>query len=53
MIQSYCTYGILTDTFGVFVDDKPCYVVDNATDEFYKDLNERNLKSLSQAFNCY
>lgn len=43
----------LTDTFGVFVDDKPCYVVDNATEEFYKDLSERNMKSLSMARKSY
>lgn len=43
----------LTDTFGVFIDDKPCYVVDNATDEFYKDLSERNMKSLSMARKSY
>ena len=43
----------LTNTFGVFVDDKPCYVVDNATDEFYKDLSERNVKSLSMARKNY
>lgn len=43
----------LTETYGIFVDSKPCYMVDNANDEFYNDLAERNLKSLSQARKCY
>lgn len=43
----------LTETYGVFVDGKPCYIVDEANDEFYKDFSERNLKSLSQAKKFY
>lgn len=43
----------LTETYGVFVDGRPCYVVDNATEEFYKDLSERTMKSLSMARKSY
>ena len=39
----------LTETYGVFVDEKLCYVVSNATEEFYKDLSERSMESLSTA----
>ena len=43
----------LTETYGVFVDDKACYIVDNPSNEFYKDLSERNMKSLSEAKKAY
>lgn len=43
----------LTETYGIFVGGKPCYMVDNPNDEFYKDLSERNMKSLSQAKKFY
>lgn len=43
----------LTDTYGIFVGGKPCYMVDNPKDEFYKDLSTRNMKSLSQAKKFY
>lgn len=43
----------LTETYGIFVDGKPCYLVNNANDAFYSDLSKRNLKSLSQAKKCY
>nr|DAK01111.1 MAG TPA: hypothetical protein [Caudoviricetes sp.] len=43
----------LTETYGVFVDDKPCYMVDNPSDEFYRNLSERNMKSLSAAKKSY
>ena len=43
----------LTETYGIFVDDRVCYKVDNPSDEFYKDLSERNMKSLSEAKKAY
>ena len=43
----------LTETYGVFVDNKPCYMVDNPSDEFYQNLSERNMKSLSAAKKSY
>lgn len=42
-----------TDVYGVFVDDKPAYMVYNASEAFYEDLNARNMKSLSQAKKLY
>ena len=43
----------LTETYGIFVDGEACYMVDNPSDEFYKDLSERNMKSLSEAKDVY
>lgn len=43
----------LTETYGVFIDNRPCYTVSNPTDEFYKDLSERKMKSLSRAKGSY
>ncbi len=43
----------LTKTYGVFVDDTFCYMVDNPSKEFFKDLSERNMKSLSVARKSY
>lgn len=43
----------LTETYGVFVDDKACYIVDNPSNEFYKDLSEHNIKSRSEAKKAY
>lgn len=43
----------LTETYGIFVDGRPCYMVDNPSGEFYRDLSERNMKSFSQAKKFY
>lgn len=43
----------ITETYGVFINDKPCYKVTDAKDEFYSDLAERNMKSLSLARKFY
>lgn len=43
----------LTETYGIFVDGKPCYMVDNPSDKFYEDLSKRNMKGLSQAKKFY
>jgi len=38
-----------THTFGVFVDNKFCYIVYDPTESFYEDLNNCNIVSLSKA----
>lgn len=43
----------MTGIYGVFIDNTLCYIVNNATDEFYKDLSERNMKSFSEASRFY
>lgn len=43
----------LTGTYMVFFGDRPAYKVQDATDQFFTDLSERNLKSTSQAAMCY
>ena len=38
-----------TDFYLVFFGDRPCYAVHNPTKEFYEDLKERHLASLSKS----
>lgn len=40
---------IHTSLYFVFFGDRLCYVVDDPTDKFYKDLTDRNLLGLSRA----
>ena len=42
-----------TETYLVFFGDRPCYVVHNPTKEFYEDLKDRNLASLSESKERY
>nr|DAQ03599.1 MAG TPA: hypothetical protein [Caudoviricetes sp.] len=42
-----------TDFYCVFFGDRPCYVVHNPTKEFYEDLKDRNLASLSESKKRY
>ena len=42
-----------TDFYLVFFGDRPCYMVHNPTKEFYEDLKERNLVSLSKSKERY
>ena len=42
-----------TETYLVFFGDRPCYVVHNPTKEFYEDLKERHLASLSKSKERY
>lgn len=53
--QAYTTvvHESLTGTYVVFFGDRPAYKVQDATDQFFTDLSERNLKSVSQAKDCY
>lgn len=43
----------LTGTYGVFIGNKLCYVVSDATKEFYNDLAERSMACLSVARKRY
>lgn len=43
----------LTDCYCVFVDGRPCYLVNDATSVFYEDLKNCNMKSLSEAKKHY
>ena len=42
-----------TDFYLVFFGDRPCYAVHNPTKEFYEDLKERRLPSLSKSKERY
>ena len=42
-----------TDFYLVFFGDRPCYAVHNPTKEFYEDLKDRNLASLSESKERY
>lgn len=42
-----------TDFYLVFFGDRPCYAVHNPTKEFYEDLKERHLASLSKSKERY
>ena len=42
-----------TETYLVFFGDRPCYAVHNPTKEFYEDLKERRLASLSESKERY
>jgi hypothetical protein len=42
-----------TDFYLVFFGDRPCYAVHNPTKEFYEDLKERRLASLSESKERY
>lgn len=42
-----------TKVFAVFVDDKPAYIVKDATPAFYDDLRNQYMKSCSQAKKYY
>ena len=39
--------------YGIFFDNKPAYIVDNANDTFFKDLKEQQLKSKYEAEMVY
>ena len=42
-----------TETYVVFFGDRACYGVHNPTKEFYEDLKERKLVSLSKSKERY
>lgn len=51
MTKAYTTvfHETLTDTYVVFFGQKAAYSVTDASEQFYKDLNNRQMASLSQA----
>lgn len=55
MTKEYTTiiHELLTDTYCVFFGDRPCYKVDNPSEDFYKDMLKRQMVSLSEAKNRY
>lgn len=55
MTKEYTTviHELLTDTYVVCFGDRPCYSVTNANEDFFTDLNNRNMASLSEAKKKY
>lgn len=55
MTKEYTTiiHELLTDTYCVFFGDRPCYKVDNPSEDFYKNMLKRQMVSLSEAKNRY
>ena len=43
----------ITDSYLVFFGDRPCYAVHKPTKEFYEDMTERRLVSLSKSKERY
>ena len=43
----------ITQTYGIFVDGRFAYLVTDPTDEFFEDLNNRNMASVSRANKRY
>ena len=46
-------HELTTDTYVVCFGDRPCYKVTNANEQFYEDLNNRRMASLSEAKKLY
>jgi hypothetical protein len=55
MTEDYTTviHETVTDSYGIFIGNDPCYIVFDATEEFYNDLKNKNMKSLSWAKKSY
>lgn len=55
MTKAYTTvmHELVTETYLVFFDGRPCYKVDHPTEAFYEDLKTGNLASLSEAKEKY
>ena len=55
MTKEYTTviHEQITDTYCVFFGDRPCYKVNNPTNEFRQDLMKRQMASLSRAKKRY
>lgn len=43
----------ITDTYGIFIDNRPCYMVWDPTENFLKDLKKQKMKSLREAKKYY
>lgn len=46
-------HELTTDTYIVCFGDRPCYKVINANEQFYEDLDNRRMASLSEAKKLY
>ena len=55
MTEEYTTivHEKTTDIYCVFFGDRPCYKVDSPSNEFYEDMRNRQMASLSRAKNRY
>lgn len=55
MTKEYTTiiHETTTDCYCVFFGERPCYKVTDANKNFYKDLDKRNMASLSEAKKRY
>ena len=55
MTKEYTTviHENTTDVYFVFFGDKPCYMVSNANEKFYENLNNRQMASLSESKKLY
>lgn len=55
MTKAYTTVieETLTKTYGIFIGEKACYKVTDASDAFFSDLSDRNMASLSEAKEKY
>ena len=55
MTSAYTTviHEVNTDYYGVYIGNKPCYVVFDPTDVFYEDYKSCNMKSMSGANKYY
>lgn len=55
MTKAYTTifHEINTDVYVVFIDNKPAYMVLNATKEFFEDLKNHNMASAEDGKNKY
>ena len=42
-----------TETYGVFVDNKLCYIVTEPTEKFYEDLRNKSMQTLKNAKELY
>ena len=42
-----------SDIYGIFVDNKPCYLVTNPSEKFLEDIKNKNIASKSEANQIY
>lgn len=55
MTKAYTTviHETLTNMYAVFIGDRPCYLVNDPPEAFFKDLKKHNMASKKEAFNRY
>ena len=52
-VMRVCVHDTKEEYYGVFFDNKPAYIVDNANEAFFKDLKEQKLKTRYDAQKAY